>query len=126
VNTPIEIEVRTESHGAIQLLGTDVIFTTYPQGAGNYDPSTGKTTGISTPRPAVKGVVSGFDARLVDGDVIRKEDLRMIIDDITIENAGFVPNRADDVYVLGRTWKILSIVQHPIIDQIAAWEFQLR
>ena len=89
-----------------------------------YDPSTGTATVSTTDRSVTVAGPFGYDAGLIDGDLIQSKDASVVLSAEDV--SGWTPDLTESVEVNGRTWAVVKVT--PIVSQdvTVAWELQLR
>lgn len=71
-----------------------------------YDPVTGSTAHVTTPHTVLCTPPAGYNQILVDGDIIRMDDLKVLL---SAELISFVPKIGWKVIIDGVTWSILHV-----------------
>lgn len=72
---------------------------------------------------SLRGTVSAYPIRLIDGSLIQARDLRIIIAavDLPVD-----PQTEDDIIFAGETRKVISATPRYVQDVIAGWDIQVR
>jgi len=88
----------------------------------SYDPATGSNT-VSESTSVVKGVLSAYSSRFIDGDLIQNGDLKALI---AAQGLTFTPTVGQRVEFNSQKWRIVAIASLYSGDEIAGYRLQLR
>lgn len=115
-------DAKSFSSDLIDELGNSATFK--DKTTNTYSPTTGTATVGTTDRAVNVAGPFGYDARLIDGDLIQVKDAKIIL---SAENvSGWTPDTAETVVVNGRTWAIVQVTPFVSQDVTIGWEIQIR
>lgn len=103
--------LATAISGAVTRWGRDVTVRQVSHEAGSFDPATDVYTPPGTPSEAVvKALSLGYADKLIDGDLRRQGDRRLIVA-TTDAVIGFTPKVGDTVVDDSVTWTIVDVAK---------------
>jgi len=95
-------------------------FTLLHRVMGVYDPITDTTTATTT-STTVEGLLVGFEQREIDGENVKTDDQRALIDADLLP--GIFPEKNDKITIDGVTWNVQRILSPPTYP---LWILQIR
>ena len=123
--TTLDIRLIPKVNTLINKYGKPVTFTRKTPGA--YNPATLESAVSGTLQLSAKVTPpQNFDSRYVDGDMIRRDDLQVILAAKSLEVSSFTPRRGDEITISGETFRIEQVSPIYSGEQIAAYTYQLR
>lgn len=123
MSTTLDIEAALAALELIDENGKAVSFV--HNASATYSPSTGKVTGGS-PAPFNKKIVPPYpyEQKLVDGDVIRVDDMRT---GVAASGLGFTPERMKTTVTIdSRIWTVVNVQPIYSGEDVAMYLLQLR
>lgn len=122
MSTALDLRLVPKVLSIIDRYGTTVTFKE-PVGQVN-DPKTGTVTVASVTSHSAKVTPPApYDVRMVDGDLIRRDDCKVIL---AAQGLAWVPTLTWSVQIGSETWTIVAVSPLRTGDDVAAYEIQLR
>ena len=114
----------SEVSAALEMVTEDI--TIHSQSTpGTYSPATGLVTSASETDYSAQGVFTHYDARMVDGSVIRSGDLAC---EVPAANLGVIPQPDDSVTRDSNStrMKVVSVQERTIQGEVVSYRIQVR
>jgi hypothetical protein len=114
-------ELGDTAYELLEELGQDVILNY--KNTGTYNPSTNTQVSIPPSSLTIKGAVLNYKAYQIDGQIIKKNDLRLILES---KHIAIEPSLRDTISISSESFSIMNIVKLNPAGVIVYYDIQLR